>query len=121
MTAHEFGLTEAMLERGRAVLEERARSSREITYQELSQEIPGLGVRGAKMSRFLATLSRRSHAERGVLVTVLVISKRSRLPAHGFFELLTELRPDVDGSDDSDWALLARRERNRVFAAYARQ
>ena len=116
MTDHEFGLTEEMFERGRLLLEECAQSSREITYQELSQEIPGLGLRGDKMNRFLATLSRRSCDERGVLITVLVVGKGSRLPGAGFFELLVELKPDAG---DGEPKLLATRERNRVFAAYA--
>ncbi len=107
-------LPEELLTRAQNVLEQVARRRSTITYTELSEAVPGVGRRGPHVASVLEVLGRRSLAEKDILITVLVVNKSDGLPSHGFFELQSDVRPDVRG----DRVALARHERERVYRAY---
>lgn len=87
-----------------------------VTYSGLSSTVPGLPVRGPAMIDTLIAVSARSWAEKGVLLPVLVVNAgKNGLPSSGFYESLAQYRPN---DDQSDPAKAARRERERVYAAY---
>lgn len=109
-------LDEALLARAQAVLEDVARRRGVMTYSELAEEVPGVGRRGPKVGAVLEVLGRRSFAEKDAILTVLVVNKTSQLPSEGFYQLQRDLRPGESGSD----VVLARRERERVYASYPR-
>ncbi|MEU4688416.1 hypothetical protein [Actinoplanes sp. NPDC023714] len=98
------------------ILVRKARERAVVTYSGLSAMVPGLPVRGPAMIDTLIAVTERSWAEKGVLLPVLVVNAgRNGLPSSGFYESLTQYRPH---DDQSDPARAARRERERVFAAY---
>ncbi len=107
-------LDEELLTRGAQVLERAARRRSVLTYTEFSEEVPGVGRRGRKMAAVLEVLGRRSFADRGAIITVLVVNKSSGLPSEGFYELQRDLRPGVSGTD----VTLARHERERAHEAF---
>jgi hypothetical protein len=87
-----------------------------LSYSKLSSMVPGLPVRGRAMIDTLIAVSERSWEEKRVLLPVPVVNAgRNGLPSSGFYESLTLYRPDDDQSDPSK---AARRERERVYAAY---
>ena len=87
-----------------------------ISYSKLSSMVPGLPVRGKAMIDTLIAVTQRSWGERAVLLPVLVVNAgKSGLPSSGFYESLTQYRPT---DDQSDPVKAARRERERVYAAY---
>ncbi|XVU22918.1 hypothetical protein ACQPZJ_37445 [Actinoplanes sp. CA-054009] len=98
------------------VLVRAARERGVVTYGALSSAVPGLPLRGPVMVDTLIAVNERSWAEKGVLLPVLVVNAgRNGLPSSGFYESLTHYRPH---DDQSDRAKAARRERERVYAAY---
>ena len=98
------------------VLVRRAQKRDVVTYSGLSSMIPGLPVRGPAMIDTLIAVNARSWAEKGVLLPVLVVNAgKNGLPSSGFYESLAHYRPN---DDQSDLAKAARRERERVYAAY---
>jgi hypothetical protein len=101
------------------VLVHKARKREVVTYSALSSMVPGLPVRGPAMVDTLIAVGARSWAEKGVLLPVLVVNAgRNGLPSSGFYESLTQYRPN---DDQSDLTTAARRERERVYAAYPLQ
>lgn len=99
-----------------SVLVRKAQDRDVVTYSALSSMVPGLPVRGRAMIDTLIAVSERSWAEKGVLLPVLVVNAgKGGLPSTGFYESLTHYRPN---DDQSDRATAARRERERVYAAY---
>ncbi|MFP5218911.1 MAG: hypothetical protein ACLGIG_04130 [Actinomycetes bacterium] len=107
-------LDEELLSRVQQVLEDVARRRGVITYSELGSEVPGVGRRGRKMAAVLEVIGRRSFTRKGVILTVLVVNKSSGLPSEGFYWLQRDLRNGETG----DPTVLARRERERVYAQY---
>ncbi len=107
-------LDEGLLTRAQAVLEDVARRRTAISYSELGDAVPGVGRRGRKIGAVLEVLGRRSLAQHGALITVLVVNKGSGLPSDGFYDLLRDLRPELSG----DQTTLARHERERVYRTY---
>jgi hypothetical protein len=98
------------------ILVQRAQERNVVTYSDLSSMVPGLPVRGHAMINTLLAVGARSWEEKGVLLPVLVVNAgRTGLPSSGFYESLTQYRPN---DDQSDLARAARRERERVYAAY---
>lgn len=110
----EYGVTEDLVRAATQVLVEAARERRELTYTEFAEQLPGVARRGPKTAHLLGEVCRQAFVDHGVLLTVLVFSAVDRLPSHGFFDLLEELRPD---NLEADRVTLARRERNKVYDA----
>lgn len=99
-----------------AILRRIARERGTISYTLLSNGIPGLPRRGPVMVATLNAVGERSWQEKAVILTVLVQKAgRNGLPSTGFYELLELFRPE---DDLSDLVKAARRERERVYAAY---
>lgn len=97
-------------------LEQVACARETINYKQFSERVPGLGVRGKGMTNVLLDITDHSWTRRGVLLPVLVVNAAgSKLPSIGFYETLTQYRPH---DDQSDRAVAARRERERVYRAY---
>lgn len=64
----------------------------------------------------LPAVTERSWDEKHVLLPVLFVNAAgTKLPSSGFYESLTTYRPEDDQSDPET---AARRERERVYAAY---
>ncbi len=106
----------AVVEAAYNVLTRVASERNTISYTALSNEVPGLSRRGPSMVRTLIAISERSWDEAGVLLPVLVVNAgKNGLPSSGFYESLTIYRPE---DDQSSPIVSARRERERVYAAY---
>jgi len=100
------------------VLVASARERKKLTYKDLAAAVPGVPVRGEKMSAVLRQACRRSHEEKNILITALVVNSTSGLPSEGFYELVRELRPDFETESAAD--VIARREQERAYAEFPR-
>ncbi|SIM58491.1 hypothetical protein SAMN04489832_0804 [Micromonospora cremea] len=99
-----------------SVLKRVAKERCTMSYSALSDKVPGLSRRGPSMVATLIAVAECSWAERHVLLPVLAVKAgRNGLPSSGFYESLTTYRPE---DDQSDPRRAARRERERVYAAY---
>lgn len=100
----------------RVLLEQQARERRQFTnYGSIASQI-GVAARG--MGGLLGQLCRETYETHGVLLGVLVGSKRSKFPSDGFFTLARNM--DLMKSDDLPQDFYEA-ELKRVFAAYPPQ
>jgi hypothetical protein len=111
-------VSEDLVDQVSVVLAASARERKRLTYKDLAAAVPGVPVRGEKMSAVLRQACRRSHHEKNVLITALVVNSTSGLPSEGFYELVRELRPSIESESAAE--VIARREQERVYAEFPR-
>ncbi len=112
-------INQEVLARAVDVLEQAARRRQVLTYKQFSEQVPGLPTRGPVMSATLLAVSAYSWHKHQVLLPVLVVNASGqRLPGEGFYESLRSYRPNDAAGEP---AVLARRERERVYRAYPSQ
>ncbi len=108
-----------VLARAVDVLERAARQRQVLTYKQLSEQVPGLPTRGPVMTAALLAVSAYSWQKHQVLLPVLVVNASGqKLPGEGFYESLRSYRPNDAAGEP---AVLARRERERVYRPYPSQ
>ncbi len=103
-------------QRAEKELADTASNGKTITYTQLSERLDsGVLPQSEAMGRLLSEISRRTHKDRNVLLSAVVVRSDDGLPGDGFFELAAGL-----GMDASDREKFWEKCLEAVYMAYAK-
>jgi methyl coenzyme M reductase subunit C len=101
-----------------ALIEQRARVRRTLTYAELCREVTAIALkpRSWAIMAFLNEICTEADAKHGIMLATLVVRADTGLPGAGYFRHAERL-----GRDVSDREAYWRSEAERVWAVYAQE